>query len=106
MKMASMKLSEKEAKAYSEPMAVGDAPKYPWGLCLHLDSETLKKLGINELPAVGKKLTIVAQVDVVSVGMSQQRDGDKETRAELQITDMAIEGDKPPASEKLYGSKA
>lgn len=103
MKLANLKLSDKQAKEYTGAIEPGDAPKYPYGLCLYLDSETLKKLGIEELPKVGSKLTIIAQADVISVGMSQQRDGDKESRAELQITDMSLTGDAPPASEKLYG---
>lgn len=103
-KLTSMKMSEKQAKEYmGVAPSAGDAPKYPYGLCLYLDTDTLKKLGMSEPPAVGSKMTIVANVEVVSVGMSQQRDGDKETRAELQITDMAVDGDKPAASEKLYG---
>lgn len=93
MTMTSMKLSADEAKAsMSIDTKPGDGPRYPYGLCLYMNTETLKKLGITELPKVGSKLTIVAQVDVTSVGMRQQQDGDEEMNADLQITDMEIKG--------------
>lgn len=97
--MKSMELTAAEAKEmYScEPMKPGDGPKYPYGLCLHLDTKTLAKLGISTLPEVGAKMALNALVTVVSVGMSQQQDGDKESRAELQITDMELASAKSDA---------
>ena len=89
--MVNMKLSRKEATSLVDPEP-GDAPAYPYGLCLYLDTETLQKLGYSEPPAVGSELVIRAKVTVSSVGMNQQQDGDKEQRAELQITDMEVEG--------------
>lgn len=41
---------------------------------------------------MGSELTLSAKVTVTSVGMNQQQDGDKEQRAELQITDMELAG--------------
>lgn len=91
--MVSMKLTDKEAKERSgvEPAKPGDGPRYPYGLCLYLDDASLAKLGITDLPEVGSTWNIVGKVVVTSVGMSQQLDGDKEKRTELQITDMEIE---------------
>lgn len=102
--MISMQLSAEEAKEQTscEPKP-GDGPRYPYGLCLYLDDETLAKLGITELPAVGSILTISAQATVTSVGMSQQQDGDKEQRAELQITDMELAPPRKSAATVLYG---
>lgn len=103
--MKSMALTAEEAKEYTDtisPRDPGDAPKYPYGLCLYLNDETLKKLGIEGLPVVGSTMTLEAKVIVVSIGMSQQQDGDKEQRAELQITDMDLHGETKSAASVLY----
>lgn len=106
--MVNLALTAEEAKEGSPIEAkAGDGPKYPYGLCLFLDSTTLKKLGIEKLPEVGSVLQIAAKAMVVSVGMNQQHDGDKESRCELQITDMALSA---PVSEvdatALYSNSA
>lgn len=92
--MVNLALTDEDARK-NAPTAVagekiGDGPKYPYGLCLYLDDTTLKKLGIDKLPEVGTVLNVAAKAMVVSIGMNQQHDGDKETRCELQITDMAL----------------
>ena len=89
--MIDMKLSAAESQAATSiESKPGDGPAYPWGLTLHLDTETLKKLGFESPPAVGGEMTLQAKVVVTSVGMNQQQDGDKEQRAELQITAMEL----------------
>lgn len=102
--MIDMKLSAEESKqeASCEPKP-GDGPKYPYGLSIYLNSKTLKKLGI-EMPAVGQTMTLAAKVIVISNGMDQQQDGDKEERAELQITEMDLTPEGGPSTAKvLYG---
>lgn len=97
--MVNMKLSRDESnKAVAIDAKPGDGPAYPWGLTLHLDTDTLKKLGYDAPPAVGSELTLSAKVTVTSVGVNQQQDGDKEQRAELQITDMELAGAGPDAT--------
>lgn len=90
--MVNLQLTPEEAKDNGIAVATkaGDGPRYPYGLCLYLDNATLKKLGIEGLPEVGSVLNVAAKATVVSVGMNQQQDGDKEKRVELQITDMAL----------------
>lgn len=105
MNLVSMAFTAEEAAEYSGGVtaAPGDQPKFPWGLCLELNDEALTKLGITELPAVGSTLLLQAHVQVVSIGESQQIDNDKESRASLQITEMALgapEAGDP--AEKLY----
>ena len=92
MNLVNMQMSQEEAKEYTSAMPgdPGNAPRYPWGLCINLDDDSLTKLGITELPAVGSTLLLMAHVTVTSVRSSQQMDGDKESGTELQITDMAL----------------
>lgn len=96
MAMTNMAMTAEEAAEYAggAPVATnpGDGPKYPWGLCIDLNDEVLKKLGITELPAVGTVFVIEAQAKVTSMNQSEQIDGDKEGRISLQITDMAVGG--------------
>lgn len=61
---------------------------YPYGTRITLDSDTLDKLGIKTLPAVGNELMIEAKVRVISVSES-----DNSKSVELQITDMDLEND-------------
>ena len=103
--MKSMAMSAEEAKEmYScEPSKPGDGPKYPYGLSLCLNDDTLEKLGITELPEVGQVVQITALATITSIGMNQQQDGDKESRAELQITDMEMTKSTGDLAEKMYG---
>lgn len=89
--MVNMQMSKEAAAEYSGATPSADnAPKYPYGLCLCLNDDAMKKLGLTTLPAVGSKMTLSAVVVVTSVGSSQQQDGDAEVRADLQITDMEL----------------
>lgn len=103
--MVNMQMSAEEAKEYGTCEAKpGDGPKYPYGLCLYLDDETMKKLGL-EMPAVGAQMELRAVVVVTSVGMDQQQDGDKEQRASLQITDMELVFTSVSTASALYGAQ-
>lgn len=101
--MINMKLSKEEAGKMSGAIEAkpGDGPAYPWGLSINLNSETLKKIGYADPPAVGTEMMLMAKVVVTSTGVNQQQDGDKESRCELQITDMQLAGAAPDAN-KLY----
>jgi hypothetical protein len=103
--MISMKLSKEEAGEYTGAVTpkAGDGPAYPYGLCLYLDDETLKKLGYTEPPAVGTELLISAKVVVTSTGVNQQQDGDKESRCDMQITDMELAG-APTGAAAVYSA--
>lgn len=87
--LLSMELTPAEAK--QEVSCEPDPPRYPWGLCIDLDTDTLKKLGIETLPELGTTMTVVARAEVQSASASQSQ-GDKEQRMNLslQITDMAV----------------
>jgi hypothetical protein len=105
MAMTSMKLSKSEAKD-SMPICSpddGDGPAYPYGLCLYLDDETMKKLGITDMPDVGTRLMLHATVEVTSNSQRQTQDG-KTVNMDLQITDMELAAPGKSAADRLYGN--
>lgn len=89
--MKDMKLTKTESNNDS-PLAEDDR-KYPYGLSLSLDEDALKKLGITELPAVGKSLTLHAKVKVESVSESEYESGASKNLG-LQITHMELDAGK------------
>ncbi len=105
-KMVSMKIDAKaREEKYNETVAV-DRPMYPWGLSLTLDEEALAKLGVKDLPEVGKTLLLTARVDVTGCSMHESKDSGENRSVSLQITDLALgkdEGD-DAAADKLYAS--
>lgn len=85
MELVDMKLTPEEDKEKDGDEGAPEAPEgpeYPWGLCINLGPEELKKLGIEELPEVGAEIHIDAQAKVTSISERE----DDERRVELQIT--------------------
>src|SRR3990167_9972948 len=64
--------------------------EYPWGLTLYLDSDSLKKLGIEDLPEVGTECMVhgVGKVTRVSESASEREDS---RSVEIQITRLGID---------------
>jgi hypothetical protein len=115
MELVSMEMTKSEAQElYASPVgnesAPDETPKYPYGLKLDLDEEGLAKLKITELPKVGEKMVLTAQVEVCSVSQYESKEGGADQRVSLQITAMALEGGAKEAPAKadpaqtLYGS--
>lgn len=103
MKLANMERDEK-AQA-SQPIMACEGPKYPYGLCIHLEEESLKKLGITELPAVGASMVLHAKVEVTAVSKNESKEGGEHRSLSLQITEMALGSEKKKdTAETLYGS--
>ncbi len=95
MAMQDLKITKKEAKSKSEAMAVSsyeDQERYPYGLRLDLNDDTLKKLGITKLPAVGTVLMFEAKAKVVGSRQSATVESDNRS-IELQITHLDLEMD-------------
>jgi hypothetical protein len=96
MNLVNMAMTVEEAAEYAggAPVASGEAndqgPKYPWGLCVDLNDDSMAKLGITELPAAGSQMMLAAAVIVNSTGAEERLGGEKEIRMTLQITDMAL----------------
>lgn len=100
MKMVNLKRTEKR-----EPeMPVGAESEYPYGLSICLDSDTLKKLGIKDLPAVGTKMTIECKVEVCSTSEYASKMGVDQSLS-LQITDMGVGAKKKVTGDDIYGTE-
>lgn len=107
--MANLAMSAEEAKKEygCEPSDTDNLPKYPYGLSIYLDDDTLKKLGITDLPKVGT--SIPATITVTVTGTSQRatqsgKEGENmRTCVDLQITDMDITMPSKSAADVLYG---
>lgn len=100
MKMIDMK---KEGSNYVQP-AMNEA--YPYGLQIHLDSETMEKLGMSEPMQVGEYFMVMAKCKVCASSAYAKNDDDASLSASLQIVEMGVgkTNDKKP-QEKLYSSK-
>jgi hypothetical protein len=86
----------------------GDAPEYPYGLCLHLGTDELEKLNITTLPEVGSTMMLHANVYVKSTSSYGTQGGGKDIKVDLQITDMEIlpaegKSDNTTMAAMLYG---
>lgn len=100
--MVNMKMSAKEAQEWTQPTPA-DAPEYPWGLCLDLDEESLTKLGITSLPAVGTTMTLQALVTVTRTSSSSTQGDGQRLSMGLQVTDMEIAPAQRSAADRLFG---
>lgn len=100
--------AELKEGAANAPEAVSEdnpQPKYPYGLTIYLSDETLEKLGMTTLPAIGSTMTLTARVQVTGVNQNQSTDKDGVTRdVNLQITDMALGPDTQTSSpaDRMY----
>lgn len=109
--MTSMKIDDKKREErFNETVAV-DAPTYPWGLSLHLDEDSLEKLGISKLPEVGGTVIVYARANITSVESRESEGGGrgvhKHRSVGLQITDLALleneDENSKSTEETLYG---
>lgn len=106
MPMVNLKMSREERKEYAEVTAM-DEPQYPYGLCVDLDDDTLAKLGITSLPAVGTAIQFTARAVVKSTSSNQYEGSEPESRMSLQITDMEVGDASRTSSDSataLYGA--
>lgn len=106
--MKSIALTKAEAKEtmMEYTPSAAEAPKYPYGTTLDLNDDTLSKLGLESLPAVGTEVTIMAKAKVTRVSMYEEQSG-AESCMGLQITDMdiTVPGNSKSVAQKLYKDK-
>lgn len=102
--MIDMKLEAKPRKGETMLGASDEAmqPEYPYGLRINLDGESLKKLGISEMPEIDAEFKLTALVCVVGISQHESAGGEPHRSLELQIEQMAL----APASEEAGESAA
>lgn len=89
MKMIDMKNSVQTKN--STLVAPDMQDEYPYGLRITLNNDTLKKLGITELPAIDSEHKLVALVCVVGMSMNESAgEGEPYRSIDLQIEQMAL----------------
>lgn len=103
MSMVDLKMSKKEMKDEAQPSLANQNP-YPWGARINLDTDELKKLGIDEknLPKVGDEVAISAVGRVASVSEDETTNGYRCT-VSIQIEQMDLGAE---VSEDVAGDKA
>lgn len=111
--MVNLKLSKEESAEYeTNSTLVAANPMYPYGLCIHLDTETINKLGLEKMPEPGQLMTITALVEVKSVSISETLDQEPTKSIDLQITDLELgeaskkEEKKEISAGSLYGNNS
>lgn len=90
------------------PTAPGGGDTYPYGTRMNLDHETLDKLGIGELPKVGKRMRIEGHGRVISASEHSHTDeggkAKKRRNVELQLEHMGMEPHEPKSAEEAVQS--
>lgn len=111
MKLTNMALSADEQDEYSMLCCDEGVNKYPYGLCLHLDSDQCNKLGLTDQLPVGTIVMVHALAIVQRTSTALEKDGDDkgpDITMDLQITDMGVEpqGTATDAASRLYAKPA
>lgn len=89
--LVDMKLAKKSKKEMEGPCCAPDSSseRYPYGLTLRLDNESMEKLGID-LPDVGEEYTITAKATAIEASANETSDGGKRVSCTLQITKLKV----------------
>lgn len=105
MKLVSLKMSKKEREAQHEPLSESDEDKYPWSTRMHLDADTVDKLGLAGCRA-GEEVEIQAVAVVRSVTSNDVEGRGHKVTIDLQMTDMGASkpGDTEAKAKTLYPS--
>lgn len=81
--------------------------EYPYGLRISLNNDSLKKLGLTELPAIDSEHKLVALVCVVGLSVNESAgEGDAYRSVELQIESLALMLAKEEAGESSDDDRA
>ena len=95
------------------PVIGGSPDKYDYGLRITLNADSLKKLGVKDLPTVGDEYHLMAACRVISTSKNASETNES-ARVELQITHLGLNSEaddadeKKPSEEKreMYGAGA
>lgn len=94
MKLTDMKLPKVKIEEVSAAPTLGSnvgRDQYPWGLRITLETDSLKKLGIDVSDfTVGEDVPLTAICEVTELSQRESVDGGSNDRMELQIKRMSI----------------
>jgi len=109
-KMTSMKKSPKKAKSDMMPDKITEYDKYPYGLSISLNYDSLKKLGYKaEDFKVGGEIMLQATAKVERLSMSESMGNHMDENVSMQITDIYLEmgkGKKKTMKDAMKGKKS
>jgi hypothetical protein len=101
--LVDMAMPAESTKMESMPQP-SQGPRYPYGCCIRLEDDQLKKLGLDgDLPAVGEMVHLCCEAMVTSASMSETAEGGKRCCVELQIRRMGVPGSPDNRAERWYG---
>lgn len=89
MKQIDVAFTKAERKKQNQGPSPISENKYPYGLSLRLDNDTLEKLGLDSLPKVGTTVRVEATAKVTSVSSNEGTQG-KNRCVELQVTKLGV----------------
>lgn len=84
-----MKWSKSKATKDNSPCVTTYNDKYPYGLRLSLNDDSLKSLGIKKLPAVGTKMIVVGIGEVTRASEQESYNGTNRD-IEIQLQELDI----------------
>lgn len=87
--MHDMRNTEEEKKDFCTPRA--EAPTYPYGTQISINSDQYEKFAFQAVPKVGDEFKLLANVKVKSVSLNDEG----KPQFELQIVEMDLKQDKP-----------
>jgi hypothetical protein len=93
MALVDMKLSKKEAKEEVGLVktTATEGPRYPYGLSLDLNDESMEKLGLSAKSfSVGEEIVIKAKGKVKRLSASQYENEEKNESMDIQITHLEV----------------
>lgn len=99
-KLVHMKRSKQEKKDSAPQVAGPEGDDYPYGLRLRLDHDSMSKLGMEDMPKVGKKMHVHGKGVVTSVS-SHDSGNHKDRHVEIQLHHMGVENDEPSIKDTL-----
>lgn len=84
MPLTDMKMSKKKAKERFE-VDSDDNDRFPHGLSIHLDNDSLKKLGFDSVPDIGEEFIVVGVGPIVHASEHKRQNGtDRDVTIQLQ----------------------
>lgn len=90
MKLTNMAQSKKALSKAEKVSIPSSGSRYPYGLGLSLDHDSLKKLGVKGMHKVGSHVHITAKARVTSTEERKQGDGNMSRNMQLQIEHLAM----------------